>query len=151
MEMLCDTCLRENTFASAKQFSFFWELMSMAHEKRVYFRIYQTETIYWYFEGKFERLTYICSYNSMNIFCYFNISHVASVWVMQHNYTHGERNKIGVFSSYPAWLCSSYDQVIRVIQLDYEKLIRQNLLGIEKSSSKDYFELSSIWVKRWQL
>ena len=37
---------------------------------------------------------------------------------------------------------------IRVIQRDYEELIRQTLLGIEKSSSKDYFELSLIWVKR---
>ena len=40
---------------------------------------------------------------------------------------------------------------IRVIQRDYEELIRQTLLGIEKSSSKDYFELSRIRVKRWQL
>ena len=40
---------------------------------------------------------------------------------------------------------------IRVIQRDYEELIRQTLLGIEKSSSKDYFELSRIRVKRRQL
>ena len=33
---------------------------------------------------------------------------------------------------------------IRVTQRDYEELIRQTLLGIEKSSSKDYFELSRI-------
>ena len=40
---------------------------------------------------------------------------------------------------------------IRVIQRDYEELIRQTLLGIEKSLSKDYFELSRIRVKRRQL
>ena len=40
---------------------------------------------------------------------------------------------------------------IWVIQRDYEELIRQTLLGIEKSSSKDYFELSRIRVKRRQL
>ena len=39
---------------------------------------------------------------------------------------------------------------VRVIQR-YEELIRQTLLGIEKSSSKDYFELSRIRVKRRQL
>ena len=33
---------------------------------------------------------------------------------------------------------------IRVTQRDYEELIRQTLSGIEKSSSKDYFELSRI-------
>ena len=33
MEMLWDICLRENTIASAKGFSFFWELMSIAHAK----------------------------------------------------------------------------------------------------------------------
>ena len=51
------------------------------------------------FKGKFERLTYICSYNSMNIFCYFTISHVASVRVIRRNYAHGERNKIRVKKS----------------------------------------------------
>ena len=40
---------------------------------------------------------------------------------------------------------------IWVIQRDYEELIRQTVLGIEKSSSKDYFELSRTRVKRWQL
>ena len=40
---------------------------------------------------------------------------------------------------------------IRVIQCDYEEFIRQTLLGIEKGSSKDYFELSRIRVKRRQL
>ena len=33
---------------------------------------------------------------------------------------------------------------IRVTQRDYEELIRQTLSRIEKSSSKDYFELSRI-------
>ena len=44
----------------------------------------------------------------MNIFCYFTISHVASVRVIRRNYAYGERNKIRVkknrvkrYSSYP--------------------------------------------------
>ena len=40
---------------------------------------------------------------------------------------------------------------IRVIQHDYEEHIRETLLGIEKISSKDYFELSRIRVKQQQL
>ena len=39
----------------------------------------------------------------------------------------------------------------RVIQRDYEELIRQTLLGIEKISNKDYFKLSRIRFKRRQL
>ena len=80
----------------------------------------------------------------MNIFCYFTISHVASVRVIRRNYAHGERNKIRVKKKLEL-------NGIRVIQRDYEELIRQTLLGIEKSSSKDYFELSRIRVKRRQL
>ena len=80
----------------------------------------------------------------MNIFCYFTISHVASVRVIRRNYAHGERNKIRVKKKFEL-------NGIRVIQRDYEELIRQTLLGIEKSSSKDYFELSRIRVKRRQL
>ena len=66
----------------------------------------------------------------MNIFCYFTITHVASVRVIRRNY---ELNGI------------------QVMQRDYVELIRQTLLGIEKSLSKDYFELSRIRVKRRQL
>ena len=78
----------------------------------------------------------------MNIFCYFTISHVASVRVIRRNYAHGERNKIKKKFELNG---------IRLIQRDYEELIRQTLLGIEKSLSKDYFELSRIRVKRRQL
>ena len=35
----------------------------------------------------------------MNIFCYFTISHVASVRVIPRNYAHEERNKIRVKKS----------------------------------------------------
>ena len=66
----------------------------------------------------------------MNIFCYFTITHVASVRVIRRNY---ELNGI------------------QVMQRDYVELIRQTLLGIEKSLSKDYFEFSRIRVKRRQL
>ena len=46
----------------------------------------------------------------MNIFCYFTISHVASVRVIRRNYDYGERNKIRVkrYSSYPAWLSGAH-------------------------------------------
>ena len=75
----------------------------------------------------------------MNMFCYFTISHVASVRVIRSNYAHGERNKIRVKKKFEL-------NGIRVIQRDYEELITQTLLGIEKSSSEDYFELSCIRV-----
>ena len=80
----------------------------------------------------------------MNIFCYFTISHVASVRVIRRNYAHGERNKIRVKKKFEL-------NGIQVMQRDYVELIRQTLLGIEKSLSKDYFALSRIRVKRWQL
>ena len=79
----------------------------------------------------------------MNIFCYFTISHVASVRVIRRNYAHGKeiRFELKKFEL----------NGIRVIQHDYEELIRQTLLGTEKSSSKDYFELTRIRVKQRQL
>ena len=80
----------------------------------------------------------------MNIFCYFTISQVASVRVIRRNYAHRKRNKIRVKKKFEL-------NGIRVIQHDYEEFIRQTLLGIEKSSSKYYFELSHIRVKRRQL
>ena len=58
----------------------------------------------------------------MNIFCYFTISRI-TIFVLKKKF---ELNGI------------------RVIQRDDEELIRQTLLGIEKSLSKDYFELSLI-------
>ena len=80
----------------------------------------------------------------MNIFCYFTIPHVASARVIRRNYAHGERNKIRVKKKFEL-------NCIQVVQRDYVELIRQTLLGIEKSLSKDYFELSRIRVKRRQL
>ena len=79
----------------------------------------------------------------MNIFCYFTIPHVASVRVIRRNYAHGERNKIRVKKKFEL-------NGIQVMQRDYVELIRQTLLGIEKSLSKDYFGLSRIRVKRRQ-
>ena len=64
--------------------------------------------------------------------------------VIRRNYAHGERNKIRAKKKFKL-------NGIRVIQRDYDELIRQTLLGIEKSSSKDYFELSRIQVKWRQL
>ena len=52
----------------------------------------------------------------MNIFCYFTISHVASVQVIRHNYARGERNKIRVKKKFEL-------SGIRVIQRDYEELV----------------------------
>ena len=80
----------------------------------------------------------------MNIFCYFTIPHVASVRVIRRNYAHEERNKIRVKKKFEL-------NGIQVMQRDYVELIRQTLVGIEKSLSKDYFELSRIRVKRRQL
>ena len=54
------------------------------YDDRKHFRIYWTETIYWYFNGKHKRLTYILLFYHI----------LPSARVARGKYAHGTRNKV---------------------------------------------------------